>query len=118
MVASPFYLSGTMVQGMIVMTRPTYNPKPWQAVLLFWASISVAVFVNAVIGRLLPKFEGFILILHILGFFAVLLPLVVYGPHQEASEVFNKFRNEGNWPTQGLSFMIGIVGTVFAFAGE
>lgn len=117
MVASPFYLSGTMVQGMIVMTRPTYNPKPWQAVLLFWASISVAVFVNAVIGRLLPKFEGFILILHILGFFAVLLPLVVYGPHQEASEVFNKFRNEGNWPTQGLSFMIGIVGTVFAFAG-
>ncbi|CAD6591804.1 MAG: hypothetical protein ASARMPREDX12_005416 [Alectoria sarmentosa] len=116
-IASPFYLSATLVQGLIVLTRPTYEPKPWQAVLLFWASISVAVFINAVIGRLLPRFESFILILHILGFFAVIFPLVVFGPHQQASEVFDTFLNKGNWPTQGLSFMIGIVGTVFAFGG-
>ena len=57
------------------------------------------------------------LILHILGFFALLLPLIVYGPHQQASEVFGKFVNGGGWPTQGLSCMIGLVGSVFAFGG-
>lgn len=85
--------------------------------LLLWAAISVAVFVNAVIGGLLPKFEGCVLILHVLGFFAILLPLIVYGPHQPASEVFGNFMNTGDWPTQGLSFMIGLVGNVFAFGG-
>ena len=86
--------------------------------LLLWAAISVAVFVNVVIGGLLPNFEGFVLILHVLGFFAILLPLVVYGPHQPASEVFGSFMNTGGWPTQGLSFMIGLVGNVFAFGGR
>ena len=61
------------------------------------------------------KFEGFVSILHILGFFALLLPLMFYGPHQQAAEVFSTFVNGGGWPTQGLSYMIGLVGSVFAF---
>lgn len=44
--------------------------------------------VNTVISSWLPKFEGLILILHILGFFAILLPLVILGPHAQPSHVF------------------------------
>ncbi len=65
----------------------------------------------------MPNFEGFVLMLHVLGFFAILLPLILYGQHQPASEAFKPFMNTGNWPTQGLSFMIGLVGNVFAFGG-
>ncbi len=99
------------------MTTPSYQPKAWHSMLLLWAAISVAVSVNAVVGGLLPNFEGFVLMLHVLGFFAILLPLILYGQHQPASEVFKPFMNTGNWPTQGLSFMIGLVGNVFAFGG-
>ena len=116
-IASSAFLSGTLVQGIIKLTTPAYELKSWHSVLLLWAAISFAILVNVVIGGLLPKFEGFVLILHILGFFAILLPLIVYGPHQPASEVFGNFMNTGNWPTQGLSCMIGLVGNVFAFGG-
>ncbi len=73
---------------------------------------------NTVVGRFLPKFEGSILIIHILGFFAILLPLAILGSHQDASEVFETFLNTGDWPTQGLSFMIGLIGSVYTFTGK
>ena len=79
--------------------------------------MAFTIFVNTVAGRFLLKFEGFILILHILGFFATIFPLAILGPHQSASEVFETFLNTGNWPTQGLSFMIGIIGSVYCFTG-
>ncbi len=100
------------------MTHPSYDPKPWHAVLLFWAAIGSAGFVNAVIGRLLPRVEGFILVVHILGFFAVILPLIFFGAHQDASEIFSTFLNKGKLPTKGLSFMVGLVGTAYPFLGK
>lgn len=115
--ASVYYLAATQIQGLMIMTRPAYDPKPWHAVLLFWASTVFTVFLNTVVGRFLPQFEGSILIIHILGFFAILLPLAIFGPHQSASEVFGTFLNKGNWSSQGLSFMIGTVGSVYCFTG-
>ena len=100
------------------MTHPSYEPKKWHSVLLFWAALGFAVFVNAGIGRLLPRIEGFILVVHILGFFGVILPLIFFGQHQDASEVFGTFLNKGDLPTQGLSFMVGLIGTAFPFLGE
>ena len=100
------------------MTHPSYDPRPWHTVLLFWSALGFAVFVNAVIGRLLPKIEGFILVVHILGFFAVILPLIFFGHHLSAADILGNFLNTGDFPTKGLSFMIGIAGTAFPFLGE
>lgn len=115
--ASVYYLAGAQIQGLITLTTPAYNPHPWHTVLLFWASMVFTIFMNTIVGRFLPKFEASILIIHILGFFAILLPLVVLGSHQDASEVFKTFLNTGDWPTQGLSFMIGLIGSVYTFTG-
>ncbi|MCJ1393349.1 hypothetical protein MMC18_006222 [Xylographa bjoerkii] len=114
--ASAAFLSATLIQGLAVLNNMEYVSQPYQATLLFWAVISFAVFMNAIGGTLLPKFEGFILILHILGFSAILIPLIVLGDHQGPSEVFDLFLNT-NWPTQGLSFMVGITGSLFVFVG-
>ena len=57
------------------------------------------------------------MVLHILGFFAILIPLLVLGPQGNAKEIFTTFMNLGGWQTQGLSFCIGIMGSVFAFVG-
>jgi choline transport protein len=85
--------------------------------LLYWAIILICVFVNVAAGWLLPKFEGALLVLHILGFFAILIPLLVLGPKGDAHEIFTTFVNMGGWDSQGLSFCIGIMGSVFAFVG-
>ncbi|TVY90274.1 Choline transport protein [Lachnellula willkommii] len=71
-VASGGYLTGTLIQGLIALTVPEYKPKSWHRTLLFWAVIFFAIFINTVVSNLLPKFEGLILILHLLGFFAIL----------------------------------------------
>ena len=116
-VASGAYLTGTMMQGLIALCNPSYEPKPWQSTLLFWAVLAFCFGINAIISSWLPKFEGLILILHITGFFAILIPLVVLGPHGNAAGVFNSFANGGGFPSQGLSFFVGMIGNVFAFVG-
>ncbi|KAM0804293.1 putative GABA permease [Usnea florida] len=115
--ASVYYLAGALIQGLITLTTPAYEPHPWHTVLLFWAGIVFTISINTAAGQYLPKFEGSILVIHILGFFAVLLPLAIMGSHQNASEVFKTFLNTGGWSTQGLSFMIGMLGSVFCFTG-
>lgn len=78
----------------------------------------LALFVNTVLARWLPKIEGFILALHVLGFFAIIFPLVYLSDHAPASEVFTQFLNEGNLPTQGISFLVGMISGVGSFVGK
>ena len=116
--ASAGYLTGTLIQGLVALTVPAYLPRSWHSTLLYWAVVFVAVFINTVVSSLLPAFEVTILVLHIVGFFAILIPLVVLGPHGNASDVFGTFLNQGGLPTQGLSFFVGLLGNVFAFVGK
>lgn len=91
--ASSAYLTGTLVQGLIALTVPVYGPKSWHSTLLYWAAVFVAVFINTVGSSRLPTFDVLISILHVMGFFVILIPLVVLGPHGNASDVFGLFLN-------------------------
>jgi choline transport protein len=116
-VSSSALLTGNMILGMATLNHDGFQPELWQGTLLFWAIFLVAVFINTLVSSVLPKFEGLILILHILGFFAILIPLVTLGPHASASDVFTVFVNNGGWSSQGVSFMVGMMGNAFAFVG-
>jgi choline transport protein len=116
--ASEGYLAGSLIQGMIILNNPNYVPKPYQGTLLFWAAILFAVFINTAVSKALPKVEGLMLVFHVAGFFGLLIPLVYLAPHSDSSTVFTMFLNEGEWQTQGLSFMIGLIGPVFNFLGN
>ncbi|KAM0331930.1 hypothetical protein ACHAPQ_005833 [Fusarium lateritium] len=116
-VSSSALLTGNMILGMATLNHDGFQPELWQGTLLFWAIFLFAVFINILVSSVLPKFEGLILILHILGFFAILIPLVTLGPHASASDVFTVFVNNGGWSTQGVSFMVGMMGNAFAFVG-
>ena len=109
-VASGGFICANLIQGMAVLGNATYVPKPWATTLLLWAIVLFAVFINTVISRALPKIESLIMILHGIGFFAVLIPLVCMAPYGKASEIFTVFLNDGEWPTQGLSFLVGLLG--------
>ncbi|KAI1110230.1 putative GABA permease [Nemania sp. NC0429] len=119
LIASGAFVSGTMIQGLILLTHPGYAAvmKNWHGTLLLWAVVLFSYAINTAVGSLLAKFEGLVLVLHILGFFAVILPLLLLSPHGSAKEVFDTWVNAGLWQTQGLSFSVGIIGNVFAFLG-
>jgi choline transport protein len=116
--ASAAFLAGGMIQGLLVLNHPTYSFERWHGTLLFYAVIVCSLFVNTYLARLLPRIESVVLILHIIGFFCIIIPLTYLAPHHTAKEVFATFANEGGWSTTGLSFFIGLTTSMFAFIGE
>ena len=116
-VASVAYFAGNLIQGLIILTNEHYQPHKWHTTLLLWAMVAFSVIINAVSRKLLPRFEGYILLLHIFGYFAILIPLLTLCDYNAPHYVFEQWRNDNGWPTQGLSFMIGMLGPVFAFTG-
>ena len=109
---------GSIIQGVIILNYPNYEAQRYQATLLSWAVVAVAVFINTVVSSLLPVIEGFILVFHIVGFFSILIPVVYLSPHGSTASVFKTVLNEGNWPTQGLSYCVGFIGNVATFVGK
>ena len=65
-----------MIEALIQLNHADYVPELWHGTLLFWATVIVAVFINTVTSTVLPKIEAFILVVHVIGFFAVLIPVV------------------------------------------
>ena len=116
--AGATFLTAQLLQALISFTNPQYMPKPYQAMLLIWAIIVLGLLVNVQGGTFLPRFEGLILILHLLGYFGLIIPLIILSNHQPSSAVFHNFVDGGNWTSKGLSFMIGLNGAVFVFAGK
>lgn len=82
-----------------------------------WAAVLFGLAINLAGGKLLPRMELLILVIHILGYFAILIPLTYMGNHKSSEEVFVDFVNSGGFPTDGLSWFVGMTGSVFAFAG-
>ena len=108
---------GTILQGLIILDNDSYSPHQWHGTLLCWSVLAVAVFVNTVVSGLLPMIEGIILVLHVLGFIAVLITLTYLAPHGSAASVFSQTLNGGSWPTQGISYCVGFIGNVATFVG-
>ena len=85
--------------------------------LVTWAILTMVIVVNTISSRVLSRFEGVILIVHLLGFFGVLIPLVYFGPHGDAS-VFTELHNGGNWSSKKLSFIVGLPSLVYTLFGQ
>ena len=116
-VAASSYITGTLLQNLIELVDPSYNPKLWHGTLLFYGVVLTCILFNTLLGTTLPKIESVLLIIFILGFFATMIPLVCLAPHGNASFVFTTFLNEGGWNSNGTSFFVGLAGNAFAFLG-
>ncbi|KAL9013793.1 MAG: hypothetical protein Q9173_001537 [Seirophora scorigena] len=81
------YFCGTQIEAVIQLNNPDYIPQRWHGTLLFWATVLVAVIINTTLGRLLPAIEIVMLIVHILGYFGVLIPLVAMAEEVQNASV-------------------------------
>ncbi|KAI9830271.1 MAG: hypothetical protein M1838_005819 [Thelocarpon superellum] len=115
--ASLAFLGGTVIQGLLVLNYDSYVFERWHGTLLFYAVMAICLFINTVMASWLPKVEGLMFITHIVSFFGILVPLVYFAPHGSASDVFATFVNGGGWSSNGVSFFVGIITSVYAFVG-
>ncbi|KAE8350627.1 amino acid transporter [Aspergillus coremiiformis] len=111
------YVAGSVLQNAVAMNHPEYDPKGWHVTLIMWAILLICTVLNTWLGMILPVIEVLILILHVLGFFAVLIPIVYLGPRADARSVFVLSYNFGGWHDITLSTLIGLKGIVAAFLG-
>lgn len=102
---------------MVALNNPAYEPTRWQAVLIIWAVLTFSLVFNTFLAGRLPLLEGVVLIIHVCGFFAILIVLWVLADTDPASEVFTSFYNGGGWPSQGAACLVGILSPVFSFVG-
>lgn len=102
---------------MILLNDAEYVAQPWHVTLLIIAVAGVAILFNTFFAKKLPLIEGIILIIHVFGFFGILIPLWALSPRQSAEVVFTQFTNAYAWPTQGVACLVGIIGPIYSLIG-
>ncbi|RMZ05201.1 hypothetical protein D0864_02535 [Hortaea werneckii] len=100
------YLTGTQIQGLLVLNYPGYVFERWHGTLLIIAMLSFAVFFNTVLAHRLPLVEGLILFIHVFGFIGIFATLLALSPKASHQAVWNTFYDPG-WNNAGLSTLIG-----------
>ena len=103
------FTAGTIIEGLIILNHGSYVPQQWHGTLLVIAVIAFAIVLNTSLAKRLPLIEGMLLFVHILGLFAVIIPLWVMGSRNSAEEALLQFTNAGNWSTTGTAVMIGLL---------
>ncbi|EZF21890.1 hypothetical protein H112_05063 [Trichophyton rubrum D6] len=111
------YLGGTIIQGVVKLNYPEYTPERWQATLMLYAVLILSLSVNVSLVKWLPGVEGVILIIHVVGFFAIMIPLVHLAPISSAKFVFTEFINTSGYSSNGLSWLIGQSASAVLFIG-
>jgi choline transport protein len=71
--ATVTYLSAHQIQGLVALNNPTYVAKEWHSMFMMWAILLICFLFNTFFSRKLPLVEGLIVILHVCGFFAILV---------------------------------------------
>jgi choline transport protein len=115
--ASVAWINSTLILGLVSLNYPGYGMQMWHAVLVFWAVILLAVFVNTYLGRIFPSIEAMMLSLHVVGFFAILIVLIYLAPKNSTDAVFKTFRNGGGFASDAQSLLVGAVTLMYSFNG-
>lgn len=110
------FMVGTIIQGLIALNVVDYVWQNWHGTLLTIAVISFSISFNTVLAARLPLIEGMVLILHLAGFFGIMIPLWVMAPRAHP-HVLLEFSNNGGWSSTGLSAMIGLTSPMSVLIG-
>lgn len=116
-VASPAFLGGTIIQGLLVLNDESYVFERWHGTLLFTAIVVLSVCVNIFAIKYLPHLETLMLLLHVGMFFLLLIPMVYLAPQHSAEFVFTDFESLGGWNNNGIAWCVGLMTSAFPFTG-
>ncbi|KAF5973486.1 amino acid permease 2 (AAP-2) [Fusarium bulbicola] len=101
--ASSCYTIAFQVQACINVTKPDFAFTPWQIALIMWAVIVVTIAFNTWGTAFFPQLETASLVGHLLGFFAVMIPLWVLCDKNDAHDVFLQFTDQSGWDNMGFA---------------
>ena len=118
LIATTAYSASVLILTMVSIYHPGYVEQRWHESLLMIGIGVIGTLMNTFGAKRLPILEGIVLVVHIFGFFVIIVPLWVLAPKAPASEVFGSFSNFGGWPTLGTACFVGTISSTGSFAGS
>ncbi|KAK4546636.1 hypothetical protein LTR36_001853 [Oleoguttula mirabilis] len=112
--ASGFFLAGTIVQCLAMVNYPSYEAPNWQSTMCVLGVVIVSGVFNIWLSNFFPMLNNISMVLHIMGFVAVVVVLWVLAPHAPIDQVLLNFTNEGGWSSMGTSLMVGQISAIAA----
>lgn len=103
------FVAGTIIQGLITLNDASYEPQPWHGTMLVIAVVVFCIVFNTTFAKNLPLLEGFILLLHVIGLFAIIIPLLILAPRNSAKDALTTITNGGGWSSNGVAYMVGLL---------
>lgn len=85
--------------------------------MLVIAVCSFSVLFNTALAKKLPLVEALLLVLHVLGLFAIIIVLWTLAPTAKANDVWLEFTNAGGWNSYGTATMVGLLSPVISTIG-
>lgn len=106
--AAGSFITGTVIQGLLVLNYPAYVYENWHGTLLMIAMGLFSVFFNTVLARKLPMIEGLVLLIHIGAFFGIVVTLWVLAPRADVGPLQTHLGPRpslclGIWATKSLA---------------
>lgn len=116
--ATGVYVLGVEVEALIEVLLPDFAFTGWQLTLIMFGFILITIVFNTYGARVLPKLEIVSLIGHILGFFVVMIPLVVLCPKNSAFDVFVNFQDNSGYNNIGLAYLTSQITVIYCNLGS
>jgi choline transport protein len=117
-VATPAFLIGTQIEGLLILNDSTYLPEGWHGTLFAWAVLAIPVLCNIFARKLLAPIEYIGGFTH-MGFLIVyVVVLCVMASKSTATYVFTTTTSGlSGWTNSAVSWNIGLLTAVFPIGG-
>lgn len=101
------FLTGSLVQTIILINNENYGFPAYQGSLLALAVLAICYLANVYGAKTLPYWQNAVFLLHILAYFAYIVPIWVSAPAATHYQVWGEFQNEGGWSNMALAILVG-----------
>ncbi|ORY17270.1 GABA permease [Clohesyomyces aquaticus] len=115
-VAFTAYLSGTIVQGLIVLNRPDYRYQRWHGTLIAMGFAIYSALFNIFFATWLPLAEILFGFIHFAAWPAILVTLWVLAPRSPSEQVWHSYHDAG-WGNTGFACLVGLITSAGSFVG-
>ncbi|KAK4580113.1 hypothetical protein LTR86_000316 [Recurvomyces mirabilis] len=129
------YGAALALQAMIAINHADYSVPQWQGCVLTIAIVLITIFfsnftmkrtwlfhadsyTDTVFLRRLPLFEGVMLAIHVMGFFAIFIIMWVMGDKSPTKQVWTEFADPSGWGSYGVATLVGSLGASGALLGS
>ncbi len=112
--ASGPFLVGTLIQASVTVMSDEYSPTNWEGTLMVIAVTIMTWAFNIWGTKMMPVFQNIMLIVHVFGFWAIIMVFWVLSPRNTTKVTFAQFQNRGGWNSTGLALMVGQLSAIFA----